>query len=168
MSCLRSSGLDSTLQRYGVRRSCASAMPARIAKIAAISGWNTNRNANGPSIRPASCSHKRAKGSIGDAFPSRARRFAAKLPIEQRDDHQPAARKDHVDAGEGRYRQRQPLAGEYESRLQHVAGTDEERIDRLLRLVFRLAAGRQPQGLRSEEHTSELQSQSNLVCRLLL
>src|SRR2546427_1100036 len=28
-------------------------------------------------------------------------------------------------------------------------------------------AGRRPQG-RSEEHTSELQSQSNLVCRLLL
>src|SRR2546430_16863101 len=26
----------------------------------------------------------------------------------------------------------------------------------------------QPTGLRSEEHTSELQSQSNLVCRLLL
>src|SRR2546430_3791458 len=26
----------------------------------------------------------------------------------------------------------------------------------------------QPLGLRSEEHTSELQSQSNLVCRLLL
>src|SRR2546430_8489311 len=30
-----------------------------------------------------------------------------------------------------------------------------------------LAAG-DPLGLRSEEHTSELQSQSNLVCRLLL
>src|SRR2546427_2763838 len=27
---------------------------------------------------------------------------------------------------------------------------------------------RNPQGSRSEEHTSELQSQSNLVCRLLL
>src|SRR2546430_13535162 len=27
---------------------------------------------------------------------------------------------------------------------------------------------RHPQALRSEEHTSELQSQSNLVCRLLL
>src|SRR2546430_11188788 len=27
---------------------------------------------------------------------------------------------------------------------------------------------REPDGLRSEEHTSELQSQSNLVCRLLL
>src|SRR5688572_31003679 len=30
------------------------------------------------------------------------------------------------------------------------------------------AAGRRPQPHRSEEHTSELQSQSNLVCRLLL
>src|SRR2546430_7747555 len=29
-------------------------------------------------------------------------------------------------------------------------------------------AGRCPRGKRSEEHTSELQSQSNLVCRLLL
>src|SRR2546430_11345307 len=29
-------------------------------------------------------------------------------------------------------------------------------------------AGRYRDGLRSEEHTSELQSQSNLVCRLLL
>src|SRR2546430_11866628 len=32
----------------------------------------------------------------------------------------------------------------------------------------RLGAGRQPRVARSEEHTSELQSQSNLVCRLLL
>src|SRR2546430_12957449 len=30
------------------------------------------------------------------------------------------------------------------------------------------SAGRAAGGLRSEEHTSELQSQSNLVCRLLL
>src|SRR2546430_7013293 len=30
------------------------------------------------------------------------------------------------------------------------------------------AAGDRPRALRSEEHTSELQSQSNLVCRLLL
>src|SRR2546427_6436803 len=30
------------------------------------------------------------------------------------------------------------------------------------------AAGRRPRAMRSEEHTSELQSQSNLVCRLLL
>src|SRR2546427_2996018 len=36
----------------------------------------------------------------------------------------------------------------------------------LFTLSCRLAAPRSP--LRSEEHTSELQSQSNLVCRLLL
>src|SRR2546427_6215103 len=34
--------------------------------------------------------------------------------------------------------------------------------------VDRGASRRRPQGMRSEEHTSELQSQSNLVCRLLL
>src|SRR5256886_7627910 len=32
----------------------------------------------------------------------------------------------------------------------------------------RLAGARRPHDRRSEEHTSELQSQSNLVCRLLL
>src|SRR2546430_8136197 len=32
----------------------------------------------------------------------------------------------------------------------------------------RAAGSRSPPGARSEEHTSELQSQSNLVCRLLL
>src|SRR2546427_5847072 len=41
----------------------------------------------------------------------------------------------------------------------------EHRVARLARLVaHRLGEG----GSRSEEHTSELQSQSNLVCRLLL
>src|SRR2546430_8935643 len=35
-------------------------------------------------------------------------------------------------------------------------------------LRCRLALGSASQKLRSEEHTSELQSQSNLVCRLLL
>src|SRR2546430_11965616 len=38
-------------------------------------------------------------------------------------------------------------------------------IDRRARSRSRRAGGREP---RSEEHTSELQSQSNLVCRLLL
>src|SRR2546430_12480273 len=37
------------------------------------------------------------------------------------------------------------------------------RIEQMSKGVFRLNAGS-----RSEEHTSELQSQSNLVCRLLL
>src|SRR2546430_13039484 len=35
-------------------------------------------------------------------------------------------------------------------------------------LVYALTEVAHKQGLRSEEHTSELQSQSNLVCRLLL
>src|SRR2546427_1324711 len=34
--------------------------------------------------------------------------------------------------------------------------------------LCRLVRGRRNDGRRSEEHTSELQSQSNLVCRLLL
>src|SRR2546430_2866728 len=42
--------------------------------------------------------------------------------------------------------------------------------DRPVGVDARLVRGarRRPAGLRSEEHTSELQSQSNLVCRLLL
>src|SRR2546430_7459352 len=37
-----------------------------------------------------------------------------------------------------------------------------------LRAAFQLLRGKPGAGGRSEEHTSELQSQSNLVCRLLL
>src|SRR2546430_12627115 len=56
--------------------------------------------------------------------------------------------------------------------LEHVALPDEERVG----LPQPAGLVRQPrplreqlrQLLRSEEHTSELQSQSNLVCRLLL
>src|SRR2546430_11264886 len=50
----------------------------------------------------------------------------------------------------------------------------QERAVRLEARVARLtteleaAAGHRAIGMRSEEHTSELQSQSNLVCRLLL
>src|SRR5688572_31063147 len=36
------------------------------------------------------------------------------------------------------------------------------------RIAFRHTGGRARRLVRSEEHTSELQSQSNLVCRLLL
>src|SRR2546427_8783249 len=39
---------------------------------------------------------------------------------------------------------------------------------RLLRLISNGASNRPRTSPRSEEHTSELQSQSNLVCRLLL
>src|SRR5688572_32324769 len=42
-------------------------------------------------------------------------------------------------------------------------------LPRFLRLDRRSQEpGEQPRAVRSEEHTSELQSQSNLVCRLLL
>src|SRR2546430_12255298 len=47
-------------------------------------------------------------------------------------------------------------------RVRRAAG--RRRVLRLRRLVRGSPAG----GVRSEEHTSELQSQSNLVCRLLL
>src|SRR2546430_13081223 len=40
--------------------------------------------------------------------------------------------------------------------------------DRVLRVRHCLPFGHLPNESRSEEHTSELQSQSNLVCRLLL
>src|SRR2546430_12250054 len=41
--------------------------------------------------------------------------------------------------------------------------------DEIIRELFRLCKSRAPPPqMRSEEHTSELQSQSNLVCRLLL
>src|SRR2546430_11341865 len=42
-----------------------------------------------------------------------------------------------------------------------VRGVRRCRVERRLRILARLS-------FRSEEHTSELQSQSNLVCRLLL
>src|SRR2546427_5394733 len=43
-----------------------------------------------------------------------------------------------------------------------------QEIERLQRLVIRQRAALMAKETRSEEHTSELQSQSNLVCRLLL
>src|SRR5437660_6293943 len=47
-------------------------------------------------------------------------------------------------------------------RLLDVVGLRHERLSRLL--TFRA----RPDGVRSEEHTSELQSRGHLVCRLLL
>src|SRR5205085_5763149 len=47
-----------------------------------------------------------------------------------------------------------------------LAITDEQTAADLLRPVYERTGGQD--GFRSEEHTSELQSQSNLVCRLLL
>src|SRR2546430_7937141 len=56
------------------------------------------------------------------------------------------------------------FAGELESVFREAVsryhGTHSPRIDRKLEIY--------PWTMRSEEHTSELQSQSNLVCRLLL
>src|SRR2546430_11396515 len=43
-----------------------------------------------------------------------------------------------------------------------------ERLDFDARAQFDHAAGGQAEIVRSEEHTAELQSQSNIVCRLLL
>src|SRR2546430_6320830 len=43
---------------------------------------------------------------------------------------------------------------------------DVKSIDSILAALYGVISG--PAGERSEEHTSELQSQSNLVCRLLL
>src|SRR5690606_41174251 len=46
------------------------------------------------------------------------------------------------------------------------AGREVPEVDRLGRLP--LVESDQPVGVRSEEHTSELQSRENVVCRLLL
>src|SRR2546428_9901443 len=48
-----------------------------------------------------------------------------------------------------------------------VGVTDEREVEGVL-LGERLVVGRGVEGHRSEEHTSELQSRSDLVCRLLL
>src|SRR2546430_12735150 len=49
-----------------------------------------------------------------------------------------------------------------------VLGVDQHLGHQQLLSRRSLGFGRLDRGLRSEEHTSELQSQSNLVCRLLL
>src|SRR5205085_8126001 len=52
--------------------------------------------------------------------------------------------------------------------VEHVQRADGQR-ERLVQLPLGLPVERVvPRHVRSEEHTSELQSQSNLVCRLLL
>src|SRR5256886_3988833 len=52
---------------------------------------------------------------------------------------------------------------------QHGRGAASARtVRRASRPPYRARRGDQATGARSEEHTSELQSQSNLVCRLLL
>src|SRR5688572_31028851 len=48
----------------------------------------------------------------------------------------------------------------------HVSNTRMRRYDALM--ISTTPNATKPRAMRSEEHTSELQSQSNLVCRLLL
>src|SRR2546430_12632002 len=60
-------------------------------------------------------------------------------------------------------REQLPAHGEPETRLgERIARSADGRAQRLIQALDHLG------GDRSEEHTSELQSQSNLVCRLLL
>src|SRR5690606_40047372 len=73
---------------------------------------------------------------------------------------EPHAHEDDVRHREALHRPPHELAAEIHQRSRcYVPHPDEERVDGLLRLVLHL---------RSEEHTSELQSRENLVCRLLL
>src|SRR2546430_4313146 len=58
---------------------------------------------------------------------------------------------------------RHPEEDDVEARDEHRGGQEQLQVFRLLR-----PAERAERHERSEEHTSELQSQSNLVCRLLL
>src|SRR2546427_9517185 len=65
-----------------------------------------------------------------------------------------------------------PLPGARRARLQarHVDAVGRERRDQIVQGTRLVVRGHDERGAgpRSEEHTSELQSQSNLVCRLLL
>src|SRR2546430_6027155 len=62
-----------------------------------------------------------------------------------------------------------PYTTLFRSSLAQARGRSATRRTRsLLRLILQGCLPERPVFLRSEEHTSELQSQSNLVCRLLL
>src|SRR5256886_9805192 len=65
---------------------------------------------------------------------------------------------------------RSPRAGEPRYFVTHIRRDHQDRSGRELaeRQAVDELLRREPVKLRSEEHTSELQSQSNLVCRLLL
>src|SRR2546430_12041278 len=66
-----------------------------------------------------------------------------------------------------------PYTTLFRSQQRQIFGADAQRVAEIEVKGFGLRQRRHGQGLRdrtrrSEEHTSELQSQSNLVCRLLL
>src|SRR2546427_9501660 len=61
-----------------------------------------------------------------------------------------------------------PYTTLFRSRTRAHSGTNETRTDRVFSGSVERAASAAASSVRSEEHTSELQSQSNLVCRLLL
>jgi hypothetical protein len=68
------------------------------------------------------------------------------LARDPHSEHKPDANQHHVDQRKVADGQREDLsAGEHHRRLQQIAGPDEERIDRLLRVVLGFAAGRQEQ-----------------------
>src|SRR2546430_11742385 len=100
---------------------------------------------------------------------ARARALAAPAPRRRIEHHRRVHRTDRelktrralrkVDAGAGRHRTNVQLG---------AAARDHLALPPPLRLQHARPAPRQAIIERSEEHTSELQSQSNLVCRLLL
>src|SRR2546427_1969777 len=65
-------------------------------------------------------------------------------------------------------RARAPLRRGGAGRRTRYRGVLDPALFHLSRALGRRLRRRQRDGVRSEEHTSELQSQSNLVCRLLL
>src|SRR5689334_6507546 len=67
--------------------------------------------------------------------------------VQAASDANPAADEDEVQRGEAGDAQRGEFPRVDDACLEDVAGALEERIDRLLGLVFGLAAGRQPQRL---------------------
>src|SRR5205085_10245851 len=66
------------------------------------------------------------------------------------------------------------LINEDELKIKALANAEQngivfiDEIDKVTRRQETIGADVSREGVRSEEHTSELQSQSNLVCRLLL
>src|SRR5574344_2932870 len=54
------------------------------------------------------------------------------------------------------------------SKIEYMTKDMDGDTERLSKLYFRLARYSHPDVIRSEEHTSELQSPDHLVCRLLL